>query len=63
MHLPSISRTLFPFGLLALAMMFASCQSSSTDSAEPTPTGERTRVVAVYSIKKSEPHKNADSLT
>lgn len=60
----SIFRTRWLLAALVWSTLLPSCQSSrSTDSSEPTPTSERTRVVVVYSIKASEPYKFADSLT
>lgn len=63
MHRFSSPRSIWILGVLALAIAFPSCQSSSSDTSDPVPTSERTSVVAVYSIKKSEPFKIADSLT
>lgn len=59
----SSHRALLILAVLAMAIAFPSCQSGSTDAADPVPTSERTKVVASYTIKKNEPFKKADSLT
>ncbi len=47
---------------LAGVLALAACQSSSSDADTPAPTGERTSVVVVYKMSKTESWKNPDSL-
>lgn len=56
-------RAIWILAALAMTIVFASCQTGSTDATDPVPSSERTKVVVTYSIKSSEPFKKADSLT